>query len=61
MSSRVRAQADWETSPDLAFVFLRPTMKVEMVLHPFPHLGLLLDLRRFSAEILLSYYIALVS
>ena len=29
--------------------------------HLFPHLGLLSDLRSFSAEILLSYYIALVS
>ena len=29
--------------------------------HPFPHLGLSSDLRSFSADILLSYYIALVS
>ena len=29
--------------------------------HPFPHLGLLSDLQSFSADILLSYYIALVS
>ena len=31
------------------------------LLHPFPHLGLLSDLRHLSADILLSYYIALVS
>ena len=39
----------------------RLSTKGEILLHPFPHLRLLSDLRSFSAEILLSYYIALVS
>ena len=33
----------------------------EWVSHPFPHLRLSSDLRSLSADILLSYYIALVS
>ena len=35
--------------------------KGEILSHPFPHLGLSLDLRSLSVDILLSYYIALVS
>ena len=35
--------------------------KGEILSHPFLHLGLSLDLRHLSADILLSYYIALVS
>jgi hypothetical protein len=31
MSSRVRAQVDWETLPDFALVFSKPTMKVDTV------------------------------